>query len=112
MNRIVLPIIVVVVLVVGYGAGQLTAPKASPPISVSSPTVPSRQIEPNMPTGGDSAVSTPPLPSAVAGSTPQYWYGPDRNEVRAGLAASIKKFKEENQGNTQAPPKLQPLNVQ
>jgi hypothetical protein len=112
MNRIILPIIVVVVLIVGYGVGQLTAPpKASAPVLVNSPTVATRQIAPNMQTGGAGAISTAAPPSAAAASSPKYWYGPDREEVRAGLEASIKKYKEEHQS---PPPgaKLQPLNVQ
>jgi hypothetical protein len=109
MKRIILPLIVVVVLVVGYIVGQLTAPKASAPVSISSPTVPTRQIEPNMPTGGDIAVATPP--QAVATPSPNVWYGPDREQVRAGLEASIKKYKEEHQ-TPQPLPTLQPLNVQ
>jgi hypothetical protein len=106
MKRIILPIVVVVVLVVGYSVGQLTAPKASAPASISSPTVPTRQIEPNMPTGGDIAVAPPP--QAVAAPSPNVWYGPDREQVKAGLEASIKKYKEEHQTS----PTLQPLNVQ
>ena len=109
MKRIILPLVVVVVLVVGYGVGQLTAPKAAAPVSVSSPTVPTRQIEPNMPTGGDIAVATPP--QASPSPNPNVWYGPDREEVRAGLAAALKKYKEEHQA-PEPPPKLQPLNVQ
>ena len=109
MKRIILPIIVVVVLIVGYGVGQLTAPKASAPTLVTSPTV--RQIDPNMRTGGDGATSTASPPSASADSSPHNWYGPDREQVRAGLEASIRKYREEHQS---PPPgaKLQPLNVQ
>jgi hypothetical protein len=110
MNRIILPIIVVAVLIVGYGVGQLTAPlKASAPVMVNSPTVATRQIDPNMQTGGDGAISTASPPSAD--SSPKYWYGPDREQVRAGLEASIRKYREEHQS---PPPgaKLQPLNVQ
>jgi hypothetical protein len=109
MKRIVLPIIVVVVLIVGYSVGQLTAPKTSAPALVTSPTV--RQIDPNMRTGGDGALSTASPPSASAASSPEYWYGADPKEVGDGLEASIKKYKEDHQ----APPpgaKLQPLNVQ
>ena len=111
MKRIVLPVIVVVVLVIGYGVGQLTAPKASAPTLMNSPTVAARQIDPNMSTGADSAVANTSPPSAVAASTPKYWYGADPKEVGDGLEASIKKYKEDHQ----APPpgaKLQPLNVQ
>jgi hypothetical protein len=108
MKRIILPLVVVVVLVVGYSVGQLTAPKASAPVSVSSAAVPTRQIEPNMPTGGDIAVATPP--QAVATPSPNVWYGPDRKEVGDAIEAGLKKNKESNQ--EQPPPKLQPLNVQ
>jgi hypothetical protein len=111
MKRILVPIIVVVVLVVGYGAGQLTAPKASAPVSVISPTIPTRPIEPNMPTGADSAVVTAPQPSPVAAPSVQAWYGPDRNQVGDSIEAGIKKYKEEHQAPP-PPPKLQPLNVQ
>src|ERR1700736_3645041 len=108
-KRIILPIVVVVLLVVGYGVGQLTAPKASAPTLVNSPTVPSRPIEPNMPTGrADGAVSTASQPLPVP--SPKYWYGPDRNEVGAGLEAAIKKFKEGNQA-PKAPSSIHPLNV-
>ena len=111
MKRIVLPIIVVVVLVVGYGVGQLAAPKASAPVSVISPTIPAKPIEPNMPTGADSAVATAPRPSPVADPSVQAWYGPDADEVGAGLEASIKKYKQDHQA-PQPATKLQPLNVQ
>ena len=112
MKRIsILPIVVVVVLVVGYSVGQLTAPKAAVPVSVSSPTVPTRQIDPNMPTGGDIAIATPAQAVAAPSPNPNVWYGPDRKEVRAGLSAAIKKYKEEHQA-PEPPPKLQPLNVQ
>jgi len=106
MKRIALPIIVVVVLIVGYSVGQLTAPKAYAPALVTSPTV--GQIDPNMRTG---ALSTASPSSASAASSPEYWYGADPKEVGDGLEASIKKYKEDHQ----APPpgaKLQPLNVQ
>lgn len=109
MKHIVLPIIVVVVLIVGYSVGQLTTPKASAPDLVNSPTV--RQIDPNMPTGGDNAVAIASPPSAVAASSPEYWYGADPKEVGDGLEASIQKYKEEHQAPPPGP-KLQPLNVQ
>jgi hypothetical protein len=112
MKRIVLPVIVVVVLVVGYSVSQLTAPpKASVPTLINSPTVATRQIEPNMSTGAYSAIAIASPPSAVAASTPKYWYGADPKEVGDGLDASIKKYKEEHQAPP-PPPKLQPLNVQ
>jgi hypothetical protein len=109
MKRIILPIVVVVVLVVGYGIGQFRAPKASAPVSITNPTVPSRPIEPNMPTGADGAVSTASQPLPVP--SPKYWYGADRNEVGAGLEAAIKKNKEGNQA-PKAASGIQPLDVQ
>jgi hypothetical protein len=105
MKRILVPIIVVVVLVVGYGAGQLTAPKASAPISVTSPTIPTRPIEPNMPTGADSAVATAPQPSPSV----QAWYGPDRNAVMAAEQKAIDNFHNVPQEHSKP---IQPLNVQ
>lgn len=112
MKRIVLPIIVVVVLIVGYSVGQLTAPqKASAPALVNSPTVATRQIEPNMQTGGDGAISTASPPSAAADSSPKYWYGPDREEVGNAIEAGLKKYREEHK-TPEPGPTLQPLNVQ
>jgi hypothetical protein len=112
MKRIIVPIIVVVVLVVGYGVGQLTSPpKSSAPAMVNSPTVATRQIEPNMRTGGDGALPTTSPPSVAAASSPKYWYGPDREEMGNAIEAGLKKYREEHQV-PQPGPTLQPLNVQ
>jgi hypothetical protein len=109
MKRILVPIIVVVVLVIGYGAGQLTAPKASAPVSLTSPTIPTRPIEPSMPTGTDSTVASAPQPSPVTAPSVQAWYGPDRHEVMAAEQKAIDNFRNVPQEHSKP---IQPLNVQ
>jgi hypothetical protein len=106
---------VAVAVTVGFTVSRLTTPKApAPPAAVMAnpvaPTMPTDlpQIEPDPPTHAQAAVAAP-NPSSNA-PTPQYWYGPDRNEVGAAVEAELKRQRE--QPETPKGMKLQPLNVQ
>jgi hypothetical protein len=107
-RNITIAITVAVSLTVGFTVSHLTAPRrpASLPIDVTQPVAPPR-IEPDMPTHVEAPVARP-LPAQPAPAQ-KYWYGPNRDEVGAGIEAELKRQREHPE--TPSGSNLKPLNV-
>jgi hypothetical protein len=107
-----LTLVASVAVTVGFTVSRLTTPKApAPPATVMANPVASTalpRIEQDPPTHAQAAVAAPNLSSNAP--TPQYWYGPDRNEVGAAVEAELKRQREHPESPKGM--KLQPLNVQ
>jgi hypothetical protein len=107
-RNITVAVTVAVSLAVAFTISHIVAPKApaSSPVAGTQAVQPFR-IEPNTPTrvAAPAVMPAPHQPSPAQ----KYWYGPDRDEVGAGIEAELKRQREHPQ--TPAGNGLKPLNV-